>query len=258
MQSYPGRSSFGIGGVAPPGPPPSDVIALVAVVFVTFSMQFFATTAPLVAALRLTPLVFAGWLWQLVTYPFAGAGGASLWILLDLLVLFWFARDVFWALGRRRFWRTLVVSTAVGAFAACLINLLGGGGLVPFVLMQGQRMLIAVLIAAFATRFGDATILLFFVLPIQARWFIGIEIAFAFIGFLGSRDFAGFAGICVAIGVAWLMVSGGGSGRELHRLRKRAEQRLLEWRLKRMRRSRGFDVIEGGGNGRDRKDPWIN
>ncbi len=258
MQGYPGRSSFGIGGVAPPGPPPSDVIALVAVVFVTFSMQFFASTATLVAAMRLTPLVFSGWLWQLVTYPFAGAGGASPWVLLELFILFWFARDVFWALGRRRFWRTLVTATVIGAVAACLVALVGGGGLVPFVLMQGQRMLIAVLIAAFATRFGDATILLFFVLPIRARWFIGLEIAFAFIGFLGSRDFAGFVGICVAIATAWLMVSGGGSGRELHRLRKRAEQRLLEWRLKRMRRSRGFDVIEGGGNGRDRRDPWIN
>lgn len=257
MSSYPRRSTIGFGGVGPPGPPPSDVIALVAVVFITFSLQFFASTQLLVAALRLTPLVFSGWLWQLVTYPYAGVGGASLWILLELLILFWFAKDVFWALGRRRFWQTLVVSTVVGAVAACLVALVGGGGLAPFALMQGQRMLIAVVIAAFATRFAEATILLFFILPIQARWFIWIEIAFAFIGFLSTHDFAGFVGICVAIGVTWLMVSPSGSGWELHRLRKRAEQRLLEWRLKRMRRSRGFDVIDGG-NGRDRKDRWIN
>ncbi len=251
-------SSFGLGGLAPPGPPPRDVLALVAVVFVTFSMQFFEATSLLVAALRLTPLVYSGWLWQAATYPFIGFGGPSLWILLELVILFWFARDTFWALGRRRFWSTLVTATVAAAVVACLVGLAAGGP-AAFVLMQGQRMLLAVLVAAFATLFGDATILLLFVIPIRARWFLWIEVLFAFVGYLGSRDLAGFLGLVTAVATTYLMLSPGGPGRELHRWRKRAEQRLLEERLKRMRRKRDFRVLdgggEGGGNGRDR---WVH
>lgn len=253
------RQSFGFGGFSPPGPPPRDVIVLVAVVFVTFAMQFFAGASTLVAALRLTPLVFSGWLWQLATYPFIGAGGPSLWFLLELLILFWFARDTFWALGRNRFWRTLVTATLVAGGVATVVALVAGGAS-TFILMQGQYMLLTVVIAAFATLFGDATILLFFILPIRARWFLGIEILFAFMGYLGTRDLAGFLGLCTAVGATYLLLSPGGPGRELRRWRKRAEQRLLELRLKRMRRSRGFRVVDGEGGRKDGdgRDRWVH
>jgi membrane associated rhomboid family serine protease len=58
-----------------------------------------------------------------VTYPFAGYGGASLWILLELLILYWFARDVFYRLGRRRFWRTLLTVTVLAGVAAWSVEL---------------------------------------------------------------------------------------------------------------------------------------
>jgi hypothetical protein len=50
-------------------------------------------------AWRLTPAVLRGFVWQLVSYPFVGTGGPSIWFLLELLVLFWFGRDVFWRLA---------------------------------------------------------------------------------------------------------------------------------------------------------------
>ena len=51
---------------------------MLVVVFVTYSMQFFAPTSWLVALLRLTPQVWqSGFVWQLVTFPFAGAGPAK-------------------------------------------------------------------------------------------------------------------------------------------------------------------------------------
>ena len=75
--------------------PPADLVAMLAVLFVTFTLQFFAVTAALPAALRLTPAVWIRWqLWRLVSYPFAGFGIPDLWFLLELVILFFFAREV--------------------------------------------------------------------------------------------------------------------------------------------------------------------
>lgn len=256
---FPHRSGpTGFGGFGGPSvPPPSDLLILLGVVFVTFSMQFFAVTAIVPALLRLTPAVLRGFIWQLGTYPFVGAGGASIWFLLELLILFWFGRDVYWRLGRRRFWQ-LIMLTAVGAaVVAVLVHgamaLAGVASAYPFVTMQGHRMLITILIAAFATVAGDATILLFFVLPIRARWFLWLEILFAFVfGLLSYKDVAGFAGVCTAVFLTYSSLTPGGPGRVLHGWRKRLEQAILKQRLARMKRRRRFDVVDGG------KDEFIH
>ena len=250
---YPDRSGpRGFGGFSGSGaPPPRDVLLLLAAVFATFSMQFFESTAVVPALLRLTPAVLGGLVWQLVTYPFVGAGGASIWFLLELLILFWFGRDVFWRLGRRRFWRlilvTAVVAAAVAVLTHALMVLAGGGSAAPFITMQGHRMLITILIAAFATLYGEATILLFFVLPLKARWFLWLEILAAFVfGLLPYKDLAGFLGVCAAVLLTFASLQPRGPGRALHDWRKRLERLILERRLARLRRRRRFDVVDGG------------
>jgi len=255
----------GLGGLTGGAPPPRDLLVLLAVVFVTFSLQFFATTRIVPDLLRLSPLVWQlGFLWQLVTYPAIGYGPPSLWFLLELLIAFWFGRDVFWHLGRRRFWRILGLAALAGSLVAVATALLAGaagGGLLapPFVLMQGQRTLLAVLVAAFATLYGRATIYLFFVLPIQARWFLPIEILFAFIGFLSTRDLAGFLGICAAVGATWWWLRSGGRRLDLRETRLRVERWWLDRRLRRLRKRRGFTVVEGEGKrGPGRGDGYLH
>jgi membrane associated rhomboid family serine protease len=227
------------------------VLLLLAVVFVTFSMQFFEATAAVPALLRLTPAVLGGAIWQLVTYPFVGAGGASIWFLLELLILFWFGRDVCSRLGRRRFWRLLLVTAVAAAAVAVLTHALmvlaGGVPAAPFITMQGHRMLITILVAAFATLYGEATILLFFVLPLKARWFLWLEVLAAFVfGLLPYKDLAGFLGVCAAVLLVYSSLGMGGPRRALHSSRKRLERWILERRLARLRRRRRFDVIDGG------------
>ena len=254
------RSPWG-GGVAgglPTGPPPRDVVVLLAVVFVTFTLRFFAATAIVPALLSLTPAVWrSGYLWQLLTYPFVGFGGPDFWFLLELLVLYWFATDVRRRLGRRRFWRTVLVSTisagAVAVIVAVVAARLAPDGVSPsFVLMQGQRTLLAVLVAAFATLAGSATILLFFVLPVRAGWLLWLTVLFAFVGFLATRDLAGFAGLVVATGTTWAQLSAGGPGRGLRRRWLELRQWWLRRRLDRMRRRRGLRVV------RDEPGPTIH
>ena len=249
--------------VGPAGSTPNDLVALIAVLFLTYSLQFFESTSVVPALLRLTPAVLSGFVWQLVTYPFVGYGGAGLWFLLELLILFWFGRTVFQRLGRRRFWQLVawsVLGAAVVAVVLQLVVMLIAGGIptpVPFHVMQGQRVLLAVVIAAFATVSGEATILLFFVLPVRARWFLWLEILFAFIAFLETKDLAGFAGICAAVLITFTSLSPGGPRWVVRSWRRRLEQALLRARSGSTKSRRGFKVIDGGRSDRD-GDGWVH
>ncbi len=246
------------------GPVPSDLWLLLGLVLGTFALQFSASTAWLPAALRLTPAVWErGFLWQLVSYPFIGTGAPGFWFVLALLILFLFGRDVFYQLGRRRFWRLLLMVAATAAVVAVVLELgARAAGAAPrsFPLLQGQNMLLTVLVAAFATLNRQATILLFFVLPVQARWFLWLEVLFAFMGFLASGDLAGFVGICTAVGVtyghltSWRSLRGDGL---LRRPWLHARHLWLRARLAWERRRRGLRVVRGEGDRRG-NGPWVH
>lgn len=249
----------GFGGLTDGPPPPRDLLILLAVLFATFSLQFFDATRGVLALFALNLGVFRGFLWQLVTYPFVATSGSGLWFLLELLILYWFGRSVMFQLGNRRFWRLLLISAVGAAVAAVAVEWLtmtvaSGSSHLPFVAMLGQRIVLTVMIAAFATLNGEATILLFFVLPMKARWFLWLEILFAFVFFfLPYKDLAGLVGVCVAVFLTYSGLTPGGPGRVLRSWRARLEQKILRTRLDRMRRKRRFDVIDGGG-----KDEYIH
>lgn len=237
------------------------MIAILAVVFVTFSVGAFSRA---LEWLRLGASVWQrGFVWELVTYPWVATGSwprPSLWILFELLVLYWFAQPVLQAIGRRRFWRLFVGASAGAAVVAALLDLamalLGFDLASDFRLMQGQRMLILIAVAAFATVHSRATILLFFVLPIQARWFLWLELAIAFIGFLGNKDIVGFVGVAAALYLSVLLVrSSRGSG-GLRELRLRIEEWWIRRRLGRMRRRSRLRLVESPGS--SEKDEYIH
>lgn len=258
---YARRVSFG--GLS--GPHARDLLLLVAVLFATFSMQFLPGLALVPELMRLSSSVWQqGLLWQLVTYPAAGWGGPSIWFLVELLIFYMFAGDLRWALGRQRFWNLLWMSAGAAALAACPVQVLlqaaGSEGPGAFVLMQGQRMLLAIVIAAFALLRRDATIMLFFVLPIRARWFIWIEIAFAWVGFLSTGDLAGFLGVCTAVGAVFVLLRPGRAKGLMRELRFRYERWTVRRKLNRGRRR--FRVVPGGRKPKDddrvHRGPWVN
>ncbi len=255
---YARRISFG--GLS--GPHARDLLLLVGVLFVTFSMQFLQGLAIVPELMRLSSSVWQqGMVWQLVTYPAAGWGAPSIWFLVSLLIFYMFANDVRWALGRQRFWNLLWMAAGVAAVAACLVQLLAGGaGPNAFRLMQGQQMLLAIAITGFAVIRRDATIMLFFVLPIRAHWFIWIEIAFAWIGFLATSDFAGFIGICTAVGTVVALLRPGRTKGLMRESRLRLERWYIRQKLNRGRRR--FRVVPGGKKPKDddrvHRGPWVN
>ena len=249
---------MGFGGGSS-GPPPKDVLFLIGVLFVSYSLMRLGVDA--LGMLALGPQVFTeGHLWRLVTYAFVGLPTGGLWFLVSLLMIFWFGRDTYRALGRRSFWQLLAWVVPVAAVAASLTQILsadvfGGSVLRLYPLMQGQNFLLTVFIAAFATLYGNATILFMFVLPIRARWFLWLEILFAFMGYLDSRDLPGFVGLVTAVGATYAILSAGGPRRLLREWRLRLERLFLEWKMGRLRKKRKLrivkddDVVQG---------PWVN
>lgn len=258
----------GMGGFGLGGPAPRDVLVLLGILFATFAMGFFESTAIVPALLALTPLAWqAGRIWQLATYPFIAARGSGLFFLIDLLILYMFARDVFFGLYRKRFWGLIFWSGIGAALVAVAVDaLLTLAGLswapAPFAIMQGQWILSAIFIAAFATAHGDATIYLFFFLAIPARWMLWVEILFAFMAYLFTKDLPGFLGITAAVGLSYLYVRSGGSARggkrALREMRLRMERWWLQRKLDRTRRKRGFKVIQGDKGPNVRKGPWTH
>lgn len=251
------RQPIGFGGG---GTPPPDVLILLGVLFVTYAMVRMGFDA--LAYLYLSPAVFgAGFLWQLLTYAFVGVPTGGLWFLISLLILFWFSRDVFRVLGRRSFWRLVLFGVAATSITTTLVHLVLtlGGWALPFPyypLVQGQYILLTIMIAAFAVLYGNATIYFMFVLPIRARWFLWIEILLGFMGYLDTRDFAGFMGICAAVGMTYSMLTTGSLQRSLKEIKLRIERRYLELKMKRMRSRRGMRIVKKDDD--VHRGPWVN
>ena len=267
MARYVGYRSGGVmnfgDGFGPP--PPRDILALLGVLFFTYTLSFLPFARSFVGLLHLSPDVWQrGYLWQLVTYAFVPFT-SPLWFLVSLLIIFLFGRDVFRALGRKEFWRLLMTSVVSASVVAVgvqlLMNLAGARGALALVLMRGgDEILLTVLIAAFAVIYPGAMIHLFFVLPIRARYFIALELVIAFVlGFLPTLDLAGFLGICTAIAVTWAQLTGG-VRRSIRELRLRIERRILEWRLQRMRKKRGMRLVKDDEDegGDVHQGPWVH
>src|SRR5436305_568398 len=121
---------------------------------------------------------------------------------------------------------------------------------------------VLIILGAFATAHRDATIYLFFFLAIPARWMLLVEILFAFMAYLFSKDLPGFVGICAAVGLSYLYVRSSGSlrggRRSLREMRLRLEKWWIQRKLDRARRKRGFKVIPGDKGPNVRKGPWVN
>ncbi len=265
------RGGFGGGGRTPGGfglgfdaSPPRDILVLLGTLFVTYSLS--KLQASWVGYLWLTAdTLLAGQLWRFATYSIAAIPSGTFWFLFSLLIIFWFGRDTYRALGRRGFWTVYAWGTGAASVTAILVDLLqraaGVQAVGIFPLIQGQNIVLTVMIAAFATLYGNATIMLMFVLPVKARWFLWIEILFGFMGFLDSGDLGGFLGICSAVAVTYLLLTGGFQpGRlrgMLREMRLRIERLFLEQRIKRMRRNSNLRPVPPPDDN-VQEGPWIN
>lgn len=134
--------------------------------------------------------VLHGKIWQLFTYMFLH--GDLMHLLFNMLALFMFGRAVEQAMGPAVFLRFYFVSGLVAGVVS-LIPFLATGNSIPIVGASGA---VLGVLAVFGLIFPNATILFFFVLPIQARYFVWIIAAIDLYGAIqGTGNIAHLAHI---------------------------------------------------------------
>lgn len=198
------------------GPPPTFLSVLVVCLTAGCIASLFVEIRPWLEILRLTPAVWEhGELWRLVTYGFVGSQGLGPTTVLQLACVYWFGLELCVLLGAGRA-RALVFSAIVGCGIVASIaqfawEMLGGprGG-APFRMMQGQHVVLAACVAAFAARNRHATLSrlrLLFGLTIPSRWLVPLQLGWALIELGLTRDFGGFVGIVAATAWGWRSAS---------------------------------------------------
>jgi len=125
-----------------------------------------------------------GFIWQLLTYQFMHA--SPLHLFFNCWAVYVFGHDVEMGLGRKSFLTLYFSSGILGGLAQTLSGLvlpLKFGG--PVV---GASAAAFGLVAAFAMLFPDRVLLLFFVLPMRAKWLLALSGALALYGILSSLN----------------------------------------------------------------------
>lgn len=136
-----------------------------------------------------------GYIWQLLTYQFMHANLVHL--LVNCWAIYVFGREVEEALGRASFLKLYLASGVVGGLvqvlAGFLVPTLFGGAVV------GASAAGFGLAAAFAVLFPDRIILLFFIIPLRAKYLLWLSVVLALAGLLSAGSHAG-GGVRIADG----------------------------------------------------------
>jgi len=119
-----------------------------------------------------------GYVWQLVTYMFLHAG--LLHILFNCWAIYIFGTEVEQALGRNSFIALYFSSGIIGGLMQTAMGLLLGSHFAGEVL--GASAAAFGLVAAYALLFPDRIILLFFIIPLRARYLLVLAAILAIIG----------------------------------------------------------------------------
>jgi membrane associated rhomboid family serine protease len=221
-----------------PGPPSPAVKLLLIVNVVAWLVNLLVPAITL--RLGLSPLeVFTGFaFWQPVTYMFLHDTRGFSHILFNMLALWMFGTDLERHWGTRFFTKYYFV-TGIGAAATTLLFALVSDS-VYYSLTVGASGAIYGLLIAWAMYFPHRTILFWGIFPIQARFFVLIVGAIAFLSSFGGPG-SGIAHIThlggLVVGYIYLKTL---RVRPLDELK----YRWLRWRMDRAR-SR-FDVYSGG------------
>ena len=233
--------AFGPGPITPAVK--AIIIANVSVFLVTVALP-----QPVIGFAGLSPAaVFErGWIWQLVTYLFVHSPSSLIHIVFYLLAVWMFGVDLERRWGTVGFTKFYFVSGVGAGVCTALVSL------APYDWAAATYQSITVgasgavygLLMAWALLFPYREILFMFIFPLQARMFVLIVGAIAFLSAVGSSG-TGVSNLAHLGGLvaAWMYLKGPRDfGQELR-------YRTTKWRMDRMRRK--FNVHRGG-----RDDDW--
>jgi membrane associated rhomboid family serine protease len=183
-------------------------------ILANIGMFFVQLAAPgLADPLVFVPMMVLSRPWSLITYMFLHGG--IMHILFNMIALFFFGPRVEVRLGSRRFFTLYFVSGISGALLTFL--------LAPYSAVIGASAAVFGVMLAFAWFWPRDEILIWGILPVQARWLVVITTVLAlYSGFRGSTggvaDFAHLGGYAGAfLYLRWIA-----SARGMKRFQKRA------------------------------------
>ena len=120
-----------------------------------------------------------GEIWQLVTYLFLHSLASQWHIVLNMLMLWMFGSAVEECWGTDRFLKYYFICGVGAGVSVVLANLAFGNSLQPVIGASGA---IYGLLLAFGMLFPEQEILLMFLFPIKAKYFVMIAAAMVFLG----------------------------------------------------------------------------
>jgi membrane associated rhomboid family serine protease len=234
--------SFGPGGITPAVK--AIIIANVAMFLVTVALP-----RPIIGLLGLSPaaVIETGWIWQLVTYLFVHSPSGLMHIVFNMLALWMFGVDLERRWGTVGFAKYYFVTGVGAGVCTVIVSLAPYDWATPTYasVTVGASGAVYGLLMAWAILFPYREILFMFIFPLQARMFVLIVGAIAFLSAVGASG-TGVSNLAHLGGLVagWLYLKGP------HDLGGEMRYRLLRWRMERMRRK--FGVHKGG------RDDWGN
>lgn len=185
------------------------------------------------------PALGDGYLWTLLTYGFLHNLGDPFHLLFNLLGLYFFGPMLERRVDTGRFLRFYLIAIVAGGVLQALASV----AMADPSTTVGASAGVMALFAAFAFAHPDARVLLFFVVPVRARYLLPITVAVDVLVWLTGSNVALFAHLG-GLAAAWVMLRGWPPRLALARLRG--------WRAylgQKGGKKRPFTVINGG-NGR--------
>ena len=228
--------SFGPGGITP------AIKALIIANVVMFIAGWFSGTLQLWLGMQPSAVVGDGQLWRLLTYMFLHSRESFFHILFNMLSLWMFGVELERMWGSRYFLKFYFVCGVGAALTTVLLSF------IPFPafdslytsLTVGASGAIFGVLLAYGLYFPHRPILIYFLFPVPARYFVMIMGAISLLSSLGDAG-GGIAhtthlGGLVA-GYIYL------KGARIN-IASELQYRFLKWRINRLRRK--FDVYSGG------------
>ena len=167
------------------------------------------------------PLVLRGQVWRLVTWLFVPQQHRMLWMLISLYFYYMIGTTLENRWGARRFLIYYVIGAVANIIGAFIAHALTGYG------YGVNTFLYYSLFLAFAALYPDMQFMLFFFLPVKAKWLALIDIVYFLIAIITGGANLRMAAIASLVNVALFF------GEDLYQLGRRVYfqwQRKRQWR----------------------------
>lgn len=167
------------------------------------------------------PMVLRGQVWRLVTWLIVPSGGSLIGVLITLYFYYMIGTTLESRWGARRFFIYYVIGAVANVIFAFIAHVFSGYG------YGTNTFLYYSLFIAFAALYPDVQFMLFYFIPVKAKWLAAIDLVYFLIAILTGGTSMRLAAIASLINVALFF------GEDLYQLGRRTYfqwQRRRQWR----------------------------